>query len=45
MTQWFVFNNKIYTFSAGKLFVAGLFGVEMIEACFTSKYLATLRDF
>ena len=31
MAQWFVFNDKIYTFSAGELFIAGLFCIEMIE--------------
>ena len=45
MAFWFVFNDKILTFTAGELSGARLFCIEMVEARFTRKYLTIFGNF
>ena len=44
MTFWFVFNYKIHTFLASELFIARLFGVEMIKTGLAGNYFSVFGD-
>jgi len=44
MTFRFVFNNKIFTLTAGELRSARLFRVEMVKTRLAGNYFSVFRD-
>ena len=44
MAFWLVLDNEILAFSAGKLGIARLLGVEMIEACLAGDDFTVFGD-